>query len=366
MKTGIVMEISKGKAVLLLKDGNFVTYRIPKGKQPQIGHEYTADFFKDPYRFQFLFPSFSLSLAAVLTFILYNGSLPLSRTESVAAYVSFDINPSLEVAVAEDLRILHVTAYNKDAKAAVERIGNAEGYTLSEYASELMADYEREGYFTANHELMVVTARKPKTSDSVKKKLDQSVKVIMKRAEKKHHVAVSSAAAEIKTRNEAKKKGITAGKYSLYLNARKNNHSLSIKDADKMTVKQLKKAAEESSSERESRSDNSRLRGPSSKKIPAKQNRMKVNIAGGQYKKKEDRPEKIRFKENKDNHDKALRKKSVMIVEKRDHSSRQENWKRKSTLERQPRENNNPKEKQRQKHKQHPQHRKHKEKSVKR
>ncbi|MFC7370911.1 hypothetical protein ACFQPF_04420 [Fictibacillus iocasae] len=318
MKTGIVMEISKGKAVLLTKEGTFVTYRIPKGKNPKLGHEYAFDFFRDPYRYQFLFPSFSISLAAVLTFILYHGSMPLSRAETVAAYISFDVNPSLEAAVDQDLRILSVTALNTDAEEAVKRIGDVKGYTLSQFAEELMMDFEREGYLAPNRELMITAAKTKDASSAANEKIERSVKAIAEKTKERHHLAVSFASAPIKTRNEAKKKGITAGKFTLYLHAKKKNHKITVRQAEKMTVTQLKTEAARVKKREVVRAEEVEIPVSVKKETPKRTNAIKFQTSTEKQKVREFKQHAERFplqnKQNKQKKDKNLQKKSVVKI----------------------------------------------------
>lgn len=48
--------------------------------------------------------------------------LAFNQNEKVYAYMSIDINPSLELGVNENLKVVELTPYNKEGRAIIEEI----------------------------------------------------------------------------------------------------------------------------------------------------------------------------------------------------------------------------------------------------
>ncbi|EIT87150.1 hypothetical protein A374_02814 [Fictibacillus macauensis ZFHKF-1] len=86
MQHGILLEVKKGKATLLTKDGCFVTVKVPRGAHPVVGMEYKIS--RERSRFCKVFlPSLSILLGALLIYVILSGMIPFGRNEAPVAAV---------------------------------------------------------------------------------------------------------------------------------------------------------------------------------------------------------------------------------------------------------------------------------------
>ncbi|WP_062233099.1 anti-sigma factor domain-containing protein [Fictibacillus sp. FJAT-27399] len=243
MKNGILMEVKKGKAVLLTKDGCFITVKVPRGKHPVVGMEYSVSSFSKSRTRQFIFPSLSLTIAALLILVLFSGVSPLGRNDNtVAAYVSFDVNPSLEAGVNKDLQVIKVKAYNAEGREILQSLKQKKNISLSHFASALLNAYDNKGYLKKNPDVMIGTTIVNQNNDKLLSALDETVSSIKRNAS----IYNSKAAIMVKNintnkRNVAQKNGVSSGKYMMYLDAKRKDKNISLNQVKNMSYTELKR-----------------------------------------------------------------------------------------------------------------------------
>lgn len=242
MKNGILMDVKNGKATLLTKDGCFISVKVPRGQHPVVGMEYDiASFSKNRAR-RFILPSLSLSIGALLIFVIFSGIIPLGRNDNtVAAYVSFDVNPSLEAGVNHNLQVVDVKAYNSEGREVVKAMKYHEKISLSQFASKLLNTYERKGYLVNYSDVMIGTTIVGKKKDKLSASLAETVSSIKRNAalyNEKAEIVVK--AVDSGNRKAAEKKGISAAKYMMYLEAKRKNKNITVQKAKTMSYSELK------------------------------------------------------------------------------------------------------------------------------
>ncbi|MGG1574145.1 anti-sigma factor domain-containing protein [Fictibacillus sp. NRS-1165] len=246
MKNGVLMEVKKGKAVLLTKDGCFITVRVPRGEHPVVGMEYSISRFTKSRVRRLLFPSLSLTIGALLIYVLFSGVYPLGRNDNtVAAYVSFDVNPSLETGVNHDLQVIKVKAYNAEGKKILQSLNHKKNVSLSQFASSLLNAYESKGYLTENPDVMIGTTIVDAENDKLSSSLDEAVSSIKRNAavfNTKAAIMVKSINTE--KRKVAQKNGVSSGKYMMYLDAKRKDKNISLHQVKNMSYTELKEKIE--------------------------------------------------------------------------------------------------------------------------
>ncbi|MGP4078642.1 anti-sigma factor domain-containing protein [Pseudalkalibacillus sp. R45] len=222
MKRGLIMEVSKRKAVILTKDGSFERVRLKKGEQPEVGQEYIcppeiSDAFFQPRKT--LLPSFSLSLVAIIVFVLVASGMPFGTNKaSAAAYVSFDINPSIEVAVDNDMNVIKVRALNEDAKKLLEGSNEYKDSSLLVFSDSLFKTLKESGYFDTYEDLLITsTIDDEYISDEMRKRLNKSIERL--KASKyieNTGIVLSLRETTEATRKLAEENGLSMGKYLVF------------------------------------------------------------------------------------------------------------------------------------------------------
>jgi hypothetical protein len=215
--SGIVIEVNNKKATLLMKDGTFVTVRIPPGKHPSVGREYQASYFSNRKRSLFVLPS----LAALFAFVLLSGLVPTGSKSAAAAYVSFDINPSLEVGVDDDMRVIQIHPFNDEAKHLLKEYDMTvdKDFSFEEFAEKLIKAYETEGYMNNDHSMLITTVPSEEGNEKTAAALDQAVDTIVKDTVVKYPVQITVSESNTDTRNKATTLGVSPGKYTAFQKA---------------------------------------------------------------------------------------------------------------------------------------------------
>jgi len=125
-KRGLVVKLSDGYCIVLTGKGTYERIPVPR-QGARVGAEvsYSYQAVSSP-----IFKPMALVASFLLLFVCYSlfnqSSLPVA-----VAYVSLDINPSLEMSVGKDMKVINVTCFNNDASLGATggqvRTNGAEG-----------------------------------------------------------------------------------------------------------------------------------------------------------------------------------------------------------------------------------------------
>lgn len=174
------------------------------------------------------FPSFfntlkgkSVAALAVACMMLLTLLTPSNKDE-VYAYMSIDINPSIEIGVNEDLKVIEITPYNKSGEEIVQNLKEWKRKDLKEVTKNLLLEVEENGYLNNNQEVIIGTVH---TGEVIKKsdvKLDEAVAIIKDTVTKEDATFLTIEPTK-NERDEAKEKGKTAG--SLFVEKQSTDNS---------------------------------------------------------------------------------------------------------------------------------------------
>ncbi|EEL44740.1 Membrane associated protein [Bacillus cereus Rock3-42] len=202
------MDIKKHSVVVLTPNGEFITCKR-KGDSCMIGEEISFDEqeqkasrFSIPY---FLKPA-SLFVACFLCALLFFYNQP---EEKVFAYVSVDINPSLEVSVTKDLRVIDLQACNDDGRRILKELKQWENKQLQEVIRTIIKQSQEDKYLTNDKQVMLTAIAKDKLLEP---KLEKVMKELKKEYELKH-ITVEYQNSTMQVRENARKAGVGTGVY---------------------------------------------------------------------------------------------------------------------------------------------------------
>jgi hypothetical protein len=302
--SGIVIEVNNRKATLLMKDGTFVTVRVPAGKNPSVGREYQASYFSERKRSLFVLPS----VAAILAVVLLSGLIPIGSKSAAAAYVSFDINPSLEVGVDKEMQVIQIDAFNDEAKKIIDKYDlNVENqFSFEDFADQLIKAYEEEGYMESDHSMLITTISSDEGNDKTEAALDQAVNSIVKKTVVKYPVRITVSESNPDTREKAKQLGVSSGKYKAFQTANINGKTLTEEKIKEVNFQELKV---------NTLSSNDIQSLPHPRKIKTEGNERKNDIKIAVPKKAVSQPKEVKkHKEKHHNHDNHHNKKQEKLV----------------------------------------------------
>lgn len=225
-----------------MKDGTFVTVRIPTGKRPLVGKEYQASYFFNRKRSLFVLPSLSLSVAALLAFVFLSGLIPLGNQSAAAAYVSFDMNPSIEVGVNEEMEVVEIDAFNDEAQKIIKKYNLSvdKHLTFEEFADKLINAYEEEGYMKSDQSMLITTVSSEEGNKETEAALNNAVDSIVKKTVVKYPVAITVSETNTDTRSKAKHLGVSSGKYTAFQKANKAGKPIKEEKIKGASIQELK------------------------------------------------------------------------------------------------------------------------------
>lgn len=257
MNKGIVMEISDRSIIVMRPDGHFD--RVPrKSRSCEIGEEIEYAVKKGiDWRSPSVAGRSAIVAAVVFCLVLFasfNGKL---GSPEVVAYVSMDINPSIEMGIDAEENVLELRGLNGDGEALIEAV-DFKGKKLETVTGAILDKAEQSALAKGEAEIIIASTsvkEGTKVSDAVlAEKVRQQVTKHIAQTHptqvSSYHVAAMAAPQEV--RAEADKNGVSMGKYAVYLNAKNSGTPVTIDELKKNSVKNIAKEKPEVSKALES------------------------------------------------------------------------------------------------------------------
>ena len=216
------MEVNKRFLTILTPEGEFLRARNLK-ENYQIGQE--IDFFPIEQRKMSKRLSFSLFQpykgklvvsTALALMLLMISILPFKQNNQVYAYLSIDINPSLELGVNKNCQVIELIPYNEDGEKIVSLLHDWKKKDIEDVTSEIMDVIQSQGYLKENHEAILstvyVNTDKQDRNKHIEKEIEQEMDEV-KEIVQKEDLEVTVVIGTQKDRKEAMEKGLTTGLY---------------------------------------------------------------------------------------------------------------------------------------------------------
>lgn len=238
-QTGIVMEKIGRHVVLMTPKGEFKRIKI-NGRIPDIGEEISV---RVTYNRLFNLPRASwLAVAAAVILLMVASPLLtiLNQPPEVAvAYISIDINPSIELTVSNYDNVLDAHAYNLDGEKVLAGV-RTKGVKYNIVVSEIGRRAVNLGYITKSHDNTFVISVSPLLNAKVDKvamerTLLASANAALSDSEIKSDVQTIHIPAGI--RDTANKRGISSAKYAVLLEAVNAGLPVTEKDMQEKSIK---------------------------------------------------------------------------------------------------------------------------------
>lgn len=205
----VVIQKNNGKAYVMTQDGRFKC--INDDGKMEVGD--SIELSSNPFLYKNMV---KVAIAASLIFALLFTALNFKPPE-VYAYVSVDINPSIEAAIDKNGKILRATSFNNDGKKILNQI-SYKGLDIEAFIAETVKESEKLGFLKSGGTVIITTVpvRNAKNiSDNVKiavntvQNANKDIKVEIFNTDEKH-------------RNEAKKISVSPGRLLLWQKAKED------------------------------------------------------------------------------------------------------------------------------------------------
>ncbi|MBM7659667.1 hypothetical protein JOC85_000434 [Bacillus mesophilus] len=227
MKKGVILEINAHYVTVLTPEGEFLKGRKVK-EDYKIGEE--IDFFplneraKAKNAFLNNFGKFRIAIASsVAAILLFFSAFSYYDSHQVYAYMSIDINPSIEVAVDKKLRVITLKSYNEEGKLILDSLDDWKNSSIINVTQEIIKHSKESGYYVDGAEVILATVVVDDEGNRLKKRLDEDVSNIAK-SYVSENVLITVMDRKEEDRLNAIDRGLSTGKYvKEFVLAKENN-----------------------------------------------------------------------------------------------------------------------------------------------
>ncbi|MCR4386193.1 MULTISPECIES: anti-sigma factor domain-containing protein [Bacillus amyloliquefaciens group] len=233
MRRGIIVEKNKKFVTLLTPDGQFLKTKNDH-RTCEIGEEITFEGETRMGRrasfFDFLklrpFKLGVFTMTAIILFILI--LLPVFSDNKAYAYMTLDINPSIEMALNSKYEVIELTPLNHDAKQVISDIGDWKSSDFKEVINNIITDCSKHGYVKESKEILISTVYENTDDNTYKKGVKKQLADMTEKY--KGTYQVQSLESDMETREKAKQEGMSTGSY-----IRRNEKKTEEKQPEKQT-----------------------------------------------------------------------------------------------------------------------------------
>lgn len=314
MRNGIIMEEHKRYYIVMTRDGEFL--KVKKIKEYQIGEEISFTTSQEEKAslgrklFARKIPQFSMALVLLLAVIPLLTNL---NTGKAYAYVTVDINPSIEMSIDDKQTVTAMRAYNDDGTNIVRSIDDWRGKTLTDVTEEIISQSEQNGYLKNGRDVMIAITHINKKDKAIDEQIEKTIHMI----EQKRKLAVTLIEISKRTHDEAKKLGVSPNKLAIA-----ENKGVPIEKVKEKSVAEIKKMfgnLTEKDKQMEHKEQQTNLN-----KREAKENEHKTKEEYGKKETEKEKPEVPKKQENDSKHLEKEQKKVLKPEEKRKQLDKQE------------------------------------------
>jgi len=247
MNRGVVLEVKRRYCVVLTPDGAYV--KVPGAANHNVGEEIVFERTARRVPRAARLVSSGIAAALVLAFVLAN-IMPRGGPP-VAAYVAMDINPSVEIGVTLEHKVIELRALNEDGERVVRGI-TYKKRPVAEVAAAIIDHAAAEHYLPEQAAEVLVTSMvmAKHADDAFEQKLVEEVdraivEAAVPAADKGDDgtaaappVEVAHVKAPVSLRDSAKESGVSPGKLAFYLLAEEKGLPVTIDELKSTSIRQ--------------------------------------------------------------------------------------------------------------------------------
>ncbi|MFD0671545.1 anti-sigma factor domain-containing protein [Cohnella sp. GCM10027633] len=239
MSQGTIMALENKSAIVLTPGGEFV--RVPRKPEFELGAEITYHL----KRTAFAMRRWMQASAGAAALLLILAGFWLLRPPEVVAYVTMDVNPSVEIGLDANMKVRELRAVNADADAIIAGV-KYKGREL-EPVMQALADNLIRTHLLVPAESEIVIASVPlkavetdweiTVSEKIKAILNAAAKTDGAQADASLDVTTVSVPKEV--RNAANEQGVSSGKMAFWLAAESQGHEVPLDTLKKQSLKKI-------------------------------------------------------------------------------------------------------------------------------
>ena len=191
----------------------------------------------------------TLVAACLAVMLLCGGGVFYQQAHAVASVVSLDVNPSIELKVSRNEKVLVCTPLNEDAKAILADMSNGadlKGAKLDVAVNAIVGSLVRNGYLDSISSAIMISVEDKDTAraEKLQRELTSAVDGVLQTSEAKAAVLTQTLTQDAAREQQARENNISTGKAALVNRVLTINPSLKFDALAKLSVEELKDLAE--------------------------------------------------------------------------------------------------------------------------
>ncbi len=191
----------------------------------------------------------TLVAACLAVMLLCGGGIFYQQAHAVASVVSLDVNPSIELKVSRNEKVLVCTPLNEDAKAILADMSNGadlKGAKLDVAVNAIVGSLVRNGYLDSISSAIMISVEDKDTAraEKLQRELTSAVDGVLQTSEAKAAVLTQTLTQDAAREQQARENNISTGKAALVNRVLTINPSLKFDALAKLSVEELKDLAE--------------------------------------------------------------------------------------------------------------------------
>ena len=190
-----------------------------------------------------------LVAACLAVVLLAGGGVLYQQANAVASVVSLDVNPSIELKVSRNEKVLVCTPLNEDAKAILADMSNGadlKGAKLDVAVNAIVGSLVRNGYLDSISSAIMISVEDKDTAraEKLQRELTSTVDGVLQTSEAKAAVLTQTLTQDAGREQQARENNISTGKAALVNHVLALNSALKFDELAKLSVEELKDLAE--------------------------------------------------------------------------------------------------------------------------
>ncbi len=240
---GIVMDVKRKYVIVMSNNGGF--YRARKEEAYGVGKEIL--FTPLPEKSQpFSFSNWKVKVSSIAAACTVLGGIlfaAIPGTVPVYAYVSIDINPSVEFSVGNNWTVIKTTFTNKDGKDLLSTLPNIQGESIDAAFDQIIFAAKKEGKLQDKGNVWITSVLANQNQPEAP--AINELKQLQTELETKEKVQIQVGTTTEKIRNDAEQLGISPEKYVYFQNATKLGISTPFQNMENDSVSKLESVLQE-------------------------------------------------------------------------------------------------------------------------
>ena len=191
----------------------------------------------------------TLVAACLAVMLLCGGGVFYQQAHAVASVVSLDVNPSIELKVSRNEKVLVCTPLNEDAKAILADMSNGadlKGAKLDVAVNAIVGSLVRNGYLDSISSAIMISVEDKDTAraEKLQRELTSTVDGVLQTSESRASVLTQTLTQDPGLERQARENSISTGKAALVNHVLALNSALKFDALAKLSVEELKDLAE--------------------------------------------------------------------------------------------------------------------------